>query len=125
MLYPIDPPTQRIKLANVTIGETWAAMEKLVPSGKVRSIGISNCTIEKVEELLRTAKITPAVNQYEGHPYLQQPKLFEFLKEKVCTLEGMVMLSEIVNWEWCRVFYRFLIAPGEMNIMSHRGLCPF
>ncbi|RJE23410.1 aldehyde reductase [Aspergillus sclerotialis] len=81
-LYPIDPTTKRIKLADVSIGETWAAMEKLVTTGKVRSIGVSNFTIEKVEELLRTAKIMPAVNQYEGHPYLQQPKLLKFLKDK-------------------------------------------
>jgi L-glyceraldehyde reductase len=58
-------------------------MEKLVATGKVRSIGISNFTIEKTEELLKTAKIIPAVNQIEAHPWLQQPKLFDYLKSKV------------------------------------------
>ncbi|PKY02078.1 aldo/keto reductase family protein [Aspergillus campestris IBT 28561] len=81
-LAPTDPVTKRFRLADVPIGDTWAALEKLVAAGKIRSIGVSNCTIEKIEELLRTAKIPLAVNQIEAHPYLQQPKLVAYLKEK-------------------------------------------
>lgn len=80
---PIDPTTKRIRLADVPVGDTWAAMEKLVGSGKIRSIGVSNFTVEKIEALLRTAKIPPAVNEVEAHPYLQQPKLVNYMKEKV------------------------------------------
>lgn len=69
--------------ADVPVKDTWAAMERLVSIGKVRSIGISNFTIEKTEEVLKTAKIVPAVNQLEAHPWLQQPKLFDYLKSKV------------------------------------------
>lgn len=58
-------------------------MEDLVRKGKVRSIGVSNFTVEKVEELLKTATIPPAANQIEAHPYLLQPKLTEYLKAKV------------------------------------------
>lgn len=65
------------------IADTWAAMEKLVAAGKVRNIGISNFNIEKTEEVLKTAKIVPAVNQIEAHPWLQQHKLFDYLKPKV------------------------------------------
>lgn len=82
-MYPIDPTTKRIRLADLAINDTWAAMERLVPTGKVRSIGVSNCSVEKVQELLRTASIVPAVDQYEAHPYLQQRRLVGFLKEKV------------------------------------------
>lgn len=38
-------------------------MEQLVEKGLVRAIGISNFTITKTENLLKTAKIVPAVNQ--------------------------------------------------------------
>jgi diketogulonate reductase-like aldo/keto reductase len=38
-------------------------MEKLVESGKTRSIGVSNFTIEKVDRVLKNCKIPPAVNQ--------------------------------------------------------------
>lgn len=82
-LFPKDPKTNLFQLANVPVKDTWAAMEKLVSAGKVRSIGISNFTVEKTEEVLRTAKIPPAVNQVEAHPWLQQPELFDYLKSKV------------------------------------------
>ena len=39
------------------------AMEQLVEKGLVRAIGVSNFSITKTENLLKTAKIVPAVNQ--------------------------------------------------------------
>ena len=38
-------------------------MENLVSTGLVKSVGVSNFTITKMEALLKTAKIVPAVNQ--------------------------------------------------------------
>ncbi|RAK80609.1 aldo/keto reductase family protein [Aspergillus fijiensis CBS 313.89] len=81
-LKPVDPVTKRFKLAKVPIGDTWKAMEKLVKSGKVRSIGVSNFTQEHLDELLQTAEIPPAANQIEAHPYLLQPELIQYLKDK-------------------------------------------
>jgi len=43
--------------------ETWAAMETLVDRGLVRGIGVSNFSPEKIQTLLKTARIRPAVNQ--------------------------------------------------------------
>jgi L-glyceraldehyde reductase len=90
-LTPIDPVSKRFRLANIPIADTWAALEKLVDAGKVRSIGVSNFTIEKIEELLKTARIPPAVNQIEAHPYLQQPALHNYLKEKVTVRHQQIM----------------------------------
>ncbi|EDP50201.1 aldehyde reductase, putative [Aspergillus fumigatus A1163] len=71
------PGHKRFRLVDIPIGDTWAAREKLVNAGKIRSIGVSNLfTIEKMEELLNTADIPPAVNQIEAHPYLLQPKIY-------------------------------------------------
>jgi L-glyceraldehyde reductase len=80
---PINEATKRFRLADVPISDTWAALEKLVKAGKLRSIGVSNFTQDKIDELLKTAKVPPAVNQIEAHPYLQQPGLHKYLKEKV------------------------------------------
>lgn len=82
-LTPTDPATKRFRIANVPVSDTWAELEKLVKAGKIRSIGISNFTIEKTQELLKTAEIPPAANQIEAHPYLQQPGLTKFLIENV------------------------------------------
>ena len=57
-------------------------MEELVARGLVRAIGISNFTITKTERLLQTAKMVPAVNQVECHPYFQQHKLKEYCHSK-------------------------------------------
>lgn len=57
-------------------------MEKLLDTGKVKAIGISNFNERRIEELLKTAKVVPAVNQIEAHPFLQQPELMKYLERK-------------------------------------------
>lgn len=42
---------------------TWKAMEGLVELGLVRAIGVSNFNVQQIKELLKFAKIVPAVNQ--------------------------------------------------------------
>ncbi|KAL4773728.1 NADP-dependent oxidoreductase domain-containing protein [Aspergillus nidulans var. acristatus] len=87
-IQPVDEKTGLIDVIDVPIKDTWAAMEALVAKGKVRSIGVSNFTRRRIEELLKTAKIPPAVNQIEAHPYLQQRELLEWSKEKGILITG-------------------------------------
>ncbi|GKZ22078.1 hypothetical protein AbraIFM66951_008817 [Aspergillus brasiliensis] len=87
-IQPVNEKTGLIDVVDVPIKDTWAAMEKLVEKGKVRSIGVSNFTREKIEELLKTAKITPAVNQIEAHPFLQQRDLLEWSTQKGIVIAG-------------------------------------
>ena len=56
----------------------WAEMEKLVEKGKIRSIGVSNCSIVMLYDILAGCKIKPAVNQVECHPYNQHHVVLEF-----------------------------------------------
>ncbi|KAI8850396.1 NADP-dependent oxidoreductase domain-containing protein [Chytridium lagenaria] len=65
-------------LDDVPIIETWRAMEALVDTGKVKSIGVSNFNVTKLKTLLAEARIKPAVNQVELHPYLPQLDLLEY-----------------------------------------------
>ncbi len=58
-------------------------MEKLVEEGLVKSIGISNFSVKKIEDLLQYAKIKPAVNQVELHPYFRNEKLHKYCDSKV------------------------------------------
>lgn len=50
--FPCDPDTDEFLLDDVPLKDTWRAMEKLVKEGKVRSIGVSNFTKEKLADLL-------------------------------------------------------------------------
>ena len=45
---------------------TWAAMEKLVEKGLVRSIGLSNFNSRQIDDVLSVASIKPTVLQVQG-----------------------------------------------------------
>ncbi|KAM0177488.1 hypothetical protein ACHAPC_008782 [Botrytis cinerea] len=62
--------------------ETWQAMEKLVDSGKAKAIGLSNFNILKTKRILEIARIRPAVNQVEAHPYFPQHELLAFCEKE-------------------------------------------
>ncbi|KAE9395779.1 Aldo/keto reductase [Gymnopus androsaceus JB14] len=64
------------------LSDTWSQMEAMVKKGKVKSIGISNFSVKKMEEILPTATIIPAVNQLELHPYNPQHELLAYLRSK-------------------------------------------
>ncbi|CAP99322.1 H/ACA snoRNP pseudouridylase subunit [Penicillium rubens] len=57
---------------------TWKSMEKLVGTGKVKAIGVSNYSVKFLEELLPQATIIPAANQIENHPLLPQQEIVDF-----------------------------------------------
>ncbi|KAI1637452.1 aldo/keto reductase [Biscogniauxia mediterranea] len=60
----------------------WAEMEAIRASGRARSIGVSNFLQEHLEAVLETARVPPAINQIEYHPYLQHGDLLAFHREK-------------------------------------------
>ncbi|MEL4356738.1 MULTISPECIES: aldo/keto reductase [unclassified Luteococcus] len=51
---------------------SWRAMEKLNDEGLVRAIGVSNFYPERLVDLCLNARIIPAVDQVELHPFFQQ-----------------------------------------------------
>ena len=68
---------------NVSIHETWKAMEELVEEGLVKHIGVSNFPVSLLHELMAgNHKIKPVVNQVEMHPYLQQSRLLAYCKKR-------------------------------------------
>ena len=73
---------------DVTLLDTWRAMENLVDSGKCRAIGLSDITLDDLVPLYEAARIKPAVVQVESHPYLPETELLEF-----CKKNGIVFLA--------------------------------
>jgi diketogulonate reductase-like aldo/keto reductase len=53
-IQPINEETGQVDVVDVPISATWAAMEELVAKGKVRTIGVSNFTRDRIEDLLKT-----------------------------------------------------------------------
>jgi diketogulonate reductase-like aldo/keto reductase len=64
-----------------TMADTWRAMEEILASGRTRAIGVCNSQPHHLDELLATANIPPAVNQFEFHMRLQQPELVTYCRE--------------------------------------------
>lgn len=57
---------------------TWRQMERLVDMGLVKTIGMSNMTITKLEQVLPLCRIKPTVLEVEINPTFQQPRLFDY-----------------------------------------------
>ncbi|EIN03934.1 Aldo/keto reductase [Punctularia strigosozonata HHB-11173 SS5] len=65
-----------------TIIDTWRNMEKLLETGKVKTIGVSNFSIKTLEQLRLHWSVVPAVNQVEMHPCLPCEDLKAYCDEK-------------------------------------------
>ncbi len=57
------------------IDQAWSVLEALQGEGLAKSIGVSNFQSNHLDGLIKGSKVTPAVNQIEWHPYLQQAEL--------------------------------------------------
>ncbi|XP_065183513.1 aldose reductase A-like [Sycon ciliatum] len=79
--------------AQVTVKETWAGMETVVDKGLARSIGISNFAVSEIQDLLTYARIRPAVNQVELHPYNSSPALVEYCAKESIVVTGYTSLA--------------------------------
>ncbi|SYW78097.1 probable hexokinase [Ustilago bromivora] len=62
--------------------QVWKEMEKLVDEGLVKNIGISNFSIRRTKELLKSCRIKPVVNQVELSFTYPQPELVKWLKSQ-------------------------------------------
>ncbi|KAL1986825.1 hypothetical protein VTN96DRAFT_5478 [Rasamsonia emersonii] len=81
-LFPKLPDGSRDLIRTHNHVDTWKDMEKLLDTGKVKAIGVSNYSKRYLEELLPHASVVPAVNQIENHPALPQQEIVDFCKEK-------------------------------------------
>jgi 2,5-diketo-D-gluconate reductase A len=75
----------------------WRAMEALYGQGKVRAIGLSNFSPDRIMDLMIHNKITPAVNQIEVNPFQQQIDTQTFLQENNVQVEAWAPFAEGKN----------------------------
>jgi alcohol dehydrogenase (NADP+) len=77
----------------ITLLDTWRAMETLVDHGKCRAIGLSDITLEKIIPVYEAARIKPAVVQVESHPYLPETELLNYCRQKNIVLLAFAPLG--------------------------------
>lgn len=70
-----------LMMADIPIVDTWKELERLVDSGKLKSLGVSNFSEKQIESILAVCKHRPQMNQVECHPLLAQSKLISYCHE--------------------------------------------
>ena len=110
--------------------ETWRAFEDLYKAGKVKAIGVCNFKIGHLEELKKTAKIIPMVNQVEVHPESSKNEMLNYcienniqliawspiMRGKLFTNELMLNLSEKYQKSIAQIILRWHIQRGVIPI---------
>lgn len=123
------PQPQTEESWRITV-ETWHAMEHLYAEGKVRAIGVCNFLVHHLEQLAAVSEIVPMVDQYEFHPWLQQPPLESYCKEhdivgeawapvmkgKVGEVPELVMIGEAHGKSPAQVAIRWILQHGMVTI---------
>lgn len=106
--------------------DTWKALIKIYEDGLARSIGVSNYTIQHLEELIKESSINPVINQVEMSPFLYQKKLTDYCDSHNIKIEAyspltrthkfgnkiLVDLSEKYNKSQAQILIRWSLQKG-------------
>jgi len=78
----------------------WRQFERFKREGLTKSIGVSNFTVEDLQELLKIAHVKPAVNQIRLHPYnyAENIRLLEFHSKHGIVTEAYGSLASITTF---------------------------
>ena len=60
----------------------WRAAERLYKEGRIRAIGVTSFSNERLQDLFLHNEVKPMVNQLETHPFFQQKAANTFLKQE-------------------------------------------
>ncbi|KAA1078028.1 hypothetical protein PGT21_027089 [Puccinia graminis f. sp. tritici] len=83
LLFPLAEDGVHVKLdLQTSIVDTWKEMVKLLNTGKVKAIGVSNFEIEHLEAIFKATGVAPTVNQIERHPLCLQTDLVNYCNSK-------------------------------------------
>lgn len=72
----------------------WRALERFYKEGRIRAIGVTSFSDERLQDLFLHNEVKPAVNQIETHPFRQQEKSNAFLKAEGIVHETWAPFAE-------------------------------
>ena len=73
--------------------QTWLEMERLQREGYVKSIGVANCHIHHLEQILKIGRVIPAINQIEMHPLFTQKELLAYCRERGILIQAYTAIA--------------------------------
>lgn len=110
--------------------ETWRGMEELLIQKKVKAIGVCNFKIKQLEELRKTEKIVPMVNQIEFHPGMYNKELLDYCNKrdikiiassplgngKILENKDLIEIANRKNKTVAQICLRWIIQKGAIAI---------
>jgi 2,5-diketo-D-gluconate reductase A len=76
----------------------WRGLVELQQRGLARAIGVSNFSVEHIEQLRAAGLPMPAANQIELHPWSQKPALVRYLEDNAITPIAYSSLVPLSTW---------------------------
>ncbi|TFK52297.1 Aldo/keto reductase [Heliocybe sulcata] len=78
----------------------WQEFEKIKEAGLSESIGVSNFNLELLQKVVKNAKVIPAVNQINFHPYnyAEHKSLLEYSAKHGIVTEAYSSLSPVTKF---------------------------
>lgn len=78
----------------------WRACERLYKEGRIRAIGVTSFSNERLQDLFLHNEVKPAVNQIETNPFFQQQAAGRFLQCEGIQHEAWAPFAEGQNDIW-------------------------
>jgi len=130
-LYLIHWPANKMKYKNPdeVNATTWEALEELYEESRVRAIGVSNFLPHHLEELKKSAKVLPMVNQIELHVGYMQKEVVEYNNNNGIITEGYsplgtgALLDNELLWEMAKK-YQTTVSNICISFLRKRGIIP-
>ena len=72
----------------------WRAVERLYKEGRIRTIGVTSFSSERLQDLFLHNEVKPMVNQIETNPLFQQRRANDFLRQEGIQHEAWAPFAE-------------------------------
>jgi 2,5-diketo-D-gluconate reductase A len=72
----------------------WRAMEELYREGRIRAIGVSNFSADRLVDLIVHNDVVPAVDQIETNPFCQQVAMQSLMRQEGVQIESWAPFAE-------------------------------
>lgn len=116
--------------------ETWKAFEYLYQNGYVKAIGVCNFKKNQLEELLKSAKIKPMVNQIEFHIGFRQEETVDYCNKnnilveawsplgsgKILKVESLKEMADKYNVSVAKLCLRWCLQNGTIPLPKSKNI---
>ena len=130
-LYLIHWPANKVRYKNPdeVNAVAWQALEELYEDGRVKAIGVSNFLPHHIEELKKSAKVLPMVNQIELHVGYMQEGVVAYNENNGIVTEGYSPLGTgalLENEILCEMAKKYQTTASAICIsfLRKRGIIP-